>query len=173
MKVEPLEEVQRKIIKLYNKNPEGWRILTDKKGNIIVLGPRTNYRLKLISINPQQYTGIGLKIEQIKKTRNIGKEFPSYGFRPLSRKDAQELLRSILRKSNLQKELINKLFDIKPMSTRGLEHENPDIILGGPILVHPDLSTISKKQRELEAKLASEADKLFRKKYPSRAKIYY
>jgi len=53
-----------------------------------------------------------------------------------------------------------------------IEKERPNAVLSGPIIAHPDLSTISKSQRELESKLRIGAGKLFRQKYPHRAEMY-
>jgi hypothetical protein len=53
-----------------------------------------------------------------------------------------------------------------------LEKKKPKAVLNGPFIGHPDLSTISESQRELEAKLKIESLKLFKKKYPYRASIY-
>jgi hypothetical protein len=68
--------------------------------------------------------------------------------------------------------LISKLLEKNPVSIPELEKEKLKAVLNGPFIGHPNLSTISESQRELEAKLKIESLKLFKKKYPYRASIY-
>jgi hypothetical protein len=168
---EPVESLISRIMNRYNKKPKGWTVLTDHKGNVLVLGPKTGYRLKLIPLNPQEYTGVGIKIDNPKEMRRVAEGVPSYGFRPLSNTETEELLNTAHQRYTLNK-LINKLLEIKPVPTGKLKKKRPKAVLSGPIIAHPNLSAISNSQKELEAKLAVEADKLFRKKYPGRAAIY-
>jgi len=170
--VEPIESLMRRIIDQYNKKPEGWSVLTDHKGNVLVLGSRMGYRLKLIALNPQEYTGVGVRISGTKQMRKVVEGVPSYGFRPLSGMDTKKLLSTIHQRSAVQNRVIKKLLDINPVSTWELHKKETKTVLGGPVITHPNLSAISKSQRELEVKLAVEADKLFRNKYPGRAAIY-
>jgi len=51
---EPIEKVIERIINLYNENPRDWRVLIDRKGNALILGPEIGYKLRLIHINPQE-----------------------------------------------------------------------------------------------------------------------
>jgi len=174
MHTESVESLTKKILDQYNRTPEGWRALIDGKGNLLVLGPQVGYRLKLISLNPKEYTGVGVKLDRFEDIQNSVTHFPSYGFRPLSHKVSEALLKSINQTGSFQKKLITKIFNAKPVPTWDLEKKKNKFktILSGPIINHPNLSTISKRQKELDIKLAVEADKLFRKKFPHRAEIY-
>jgi hypothetical protein len=172
MNVEPIESLMRRIMDQYNEKPEGWSVLTDHKGNVLVLGSGTAYRLKLIPLNPQEYTGVGVRIGGVKEMREAVEGVPSYGFRPLSGMDTKNLLSAIHRRSAVQNRVIKKLLGINPVPTWELHKKETKTVLGGPVIAHPNLSAISKSQRELEVKLAVEADKLFRTKYPGRAAIY-
>jgi hypothetical protein len=155
----------------YNKQPVGWTVLTDPKGNVLVLGPSKGYMLKTISLNPREYTGVGTEIEDTEDLKRVIELGPSYGFRPLSNKQSEELMRSLSQRDK-QNRLISQLLSKKPVPTWELEKDKPRVVVSGPIIAHPNLSAISKSQRELELKLKFEADKLFRKKYPNRAAIY-
>jgi len=169
--VYPIESLISKIMNLYNKQPVGWTVLTDPKGNLLVLGPNKGYMLKTLPISPQEYTGVGMEIEDTKDLRRVVEQGPSYGFRPLSNKQSRELIKS-LRERDQQARLISELLNAKPVPTWELEKKKPNAIVSGPIIAHPNLGAISKSQRELEWKLKSEANKLFRKKYPHRAAMY-
>jgi hypothetical protein len=159
-----------KIINRYNDQPEGWSVLMDHKGNLLVLGPNNGYMMRIIPINPQEHTGVGVKIDNSQEIRNFLKGAPSYGFRPLSTRQTKKLLNDFRRGE--EQRSISELLDKKPLSISELQKKKPKMVLGGPYIRHPDLSTISKSQRLLEARLKIESEKLFRKKYPLRASIY-
>jgi hypothetical protein len=168
---EPIESLIPKIVKRYNNRPVGWNVLRDYKGNFLVLGPSDGYMLKMIPLNPQEHTGVGTKIDDSDELRRLVEGAPSYGFRPLSTKQTERLLNSF-RQGEKQHRLISKLLEKNPVSIPELEKKKPKAVLNGPFIGHPDLSTISESQRELEAKLKIESLKLFKKKYPYRASIY-
>lgn len=172
MGTEPIESLMNNILKRYNRKPEGWNVLIDGRGNVLIIGPKVGYRLKLITLNPQEYTGVGTKIEGLEEMRRILKGIPSYGFRPLSTKETKELFNTVHNRDAVQNKLIKELLGMKPVPTWELQEKRTKAFLSGPIITHPNLSAISERQRELEARLSIEADKLFRKKFPRRAGIY-
>ena len=172
MSAEPIESLMKRVMDQYNKKPEGWSVLIDHKGNMLVLGPRIGYRFKLIPINPKEYTGVGVRISGLKEMRRVVEGVPFYGFRPLPERETKELLNSTHQGGTIQNKLIKKLLGMKPVPTWELHEKAPKAVLSGPVIAHPNLSAISKSQQELEMKLAIEAEKLFRKKYPRRAAIY-
>ena len=171
MSAQTIESLMNRIMNQYNRKPEGWTVLVDFKGNVLVMGPKEGYRLKMIHLNPYEYTGVGIKIEGPEKVRRLVEGGPSYGFRPLSSKQAKELLKNF-HEGDLQNKVVREVLETKPVPTWELEKKKPKAFLSGPIIAHPNLATISNSQRKLEAKLAAEADKLFRKKYPHRAAMY-
>lgn len=172
MKTEPVESLMKKIIDQYDKRPDGWRVLTDWKGNVIILSPRVSYRLKLIPLNPIEYTGVGVKINGLDEIQRITEGVPFYGFRPLSEEVTRELLNTSHQRRPIQNKLIEKLLMMKTVSTRKLQKKGLKAVLTGPVIAHPNLNGISKSQRELEKKLTTEAYELFKKKYSYRAAIY-
>ena len=172
MNVEPLELLLNKILNQYNREPEGWSVLIDQQRNMLVIGPDIGYKLKLIHINPQEYTGVGIKLKNLDETRRAVGRMPSYGLRPLLENEANELFNTFRQDGSIQHKLIDTILKTKPMSTWELEKNKPTAILSGPIINHPNLSVLSAGQRELDAKLHLEATKLFREKYPDRASMY-
>ena len=171
MSAEPVEYLANKIMDRYNKHPVGWTVLRDFKGKVLVTGPKEGYMLKIVMINPQEYTGIGVKIDSPRELRTLVEGSPAFGYRPLTNMQAEELLNSF-RHRERQNRLISELLERKPVPTLEIEKTRPNAVLSGPIIAHPDLSTISKSQRELESKLRIGAEKLFRQKYPHRAEMY-
>ena len=94
MSTQPIDSLSKKIINRYNKQPVGWSILRDLKGNVLIVGPKKGYMLKVITINPQEYTGVGMEIENPNDIRTLLKGAPQYGYRPLRKGQAKELLNS-------------------------------------------------------------------------------
>ncbi len=171
MSIEPIESLMLKIFKRYNDLPIGWSVLRDFKGNLLIIGPNEGYMLKIVPINPQESTGVGIKVESTDQIRKIIDGAPSYGFRPLSTQQTERLVNSFQQGKN-QNEILSKLLKRNPVSIQELNQKKPKSILGGPFIRHPDLSTISESQRKLEAKLKIESLKMFKMKYPQRASIY-
>ena len=171
MATEQIESLLPKIMKRYNKHPTGWNVFRDYKGNFLVLGPNDGYMLKMIPLNPQEHTGVGIKIDDSNEMQKLVEGAPSYGFRPLSTKQTERLVNSF-NQAEKQQRLISKLLEKNPVSIQELKQKKSNTILGGPFIGHPDLSTISESQRELETKLKIESLKMFRKKYSYRASIY-
>ena len=171
MNTKPVELLANKIMERYNNHPVGWTVLRDFKGNVLVIGPKEGYMLKIITINPQEYTGIGVKIDSPRELRSLVKGAPLFGYRPLAKMQTEGLLNSF-QHGELQNRLISEILERKPVPTLEVEKKRPTAVLTGPIIAHPDLSTISKSQRELELKLRIGAEKLFREKYPHRAEMY-
>jgi hypothetical protein len=171
MKTEPIESLTNKIVKEYNKQPLGWTVLTDFMGNMLVLGPKEGYMLKMVPLNPQEQMGVGARIDSLREMKRVVEGAPSYGFRPLSRTQSKKLLDG-LHHTERQQRIVSEILKSNPIPLPNLEESRPDAVLTGPVLAHPDLSAISESQRELESKLAVEAEKLFRKRYPHRAAIY-
>lgn len=171
MPIEPIESLIPKIFKRYNDHPVGWNVLRDHKGNFLILGPNKGYMLKILPINPQESTGVGIPIENSNQIKRIIDGAPSYGFRPLSTRQTEMLVNSFRQGEN-QNKLISKLLEKNPVSIPELDQKKPKSILGGPFIRHPDLSTISESQRILEWKLKIESLKMFKTKYPQRASIY-
>jgi len=169
---EPVGRVTEEILSQYNRRPKGWSVLADQRGNVFVLGPSSSYWLRLIWVNPYEYTGVGIKVDDSEKMRSIVEGAPSYGLRPLPRGSIQKILRAFQRNGSVEGGLAEELLSIKPVSTGELQKRRPDAVLSGPIITHRDLSAISEGQRRLERRLALEAEKLFRKKYPLRSGMY-
>jgi hypothetical protein len=112
-----------------------------------------------------------MKIDGSHEIRRLVEGAPSWGFRPLSNIKSKELL-GRFRQAEDRNGLISKILEKRPLSTLDLKKKRPKMVLSGPFIGYPDLSTISKSQRELDLKLKIEAERLFRKEYPHRATIY-
>jgi hypothetical protein len=132
---EPVESLMPKIVKRYNNHPRGWNFLIDFKGNVLILGPSEGYMLKIIPLNPQKHTGVGMKISNSDEMQRLIGGAPSYGFRPLSTRQTESILDS-LHQGEDQHKLISKLLEKKPISIPELEKKKPQAVLSGPFIGH-------------------------------------
>lgn len=170
MQVLPIEDILKTLLEKYNKNPRGWSILVDPQGNIIVLGPKVAYRLKVIPLGPAQFTGVGVAIEDVDEIKSLIKGVPSFGVRPLTSAHLKMIEKELLEKGTISWETLRKLTKAEPVPLNKA--------LGSLALIGPELHTtrplseIIKGQRELDLLLQREANKLFREKYPHRAMAY-
>ena len=125
MSAEPVELLANKIMDRYNKHPVGWAVLKDFKGNVLVKGPKEGYMLKIIMINPQEYTGIGVKIDSPRELRTLVDGSPAFGYRPLTNMQAEELLNSF-RHRERQNRLISEILERKPVPTLEIEKKRKE-----------------------------------------------
>jgi hypothetical protein len=160
------------IINGYNKDTEGWSVLVDLRGNVLILGPNASYRLKLIPLNPLEYTGVGVQIEDVAELRRTLQGFPTYGLRSVSKTDIKQLFDAISQFETVPETIIKTLLNAKPVPTWRLNMFKQGAVLNGPVAFSPNLNTIVKGQKELERKLEIEAYKLFKRSHSSRVAFY-
>lgn len=133
LSTEPIDSLTLKILKRYNKRPIGWSVLQDFKGNMLIIGPREGYMLKMITINPQEYTGVGIKIENPKNIKKLVKGAPSYGYRPLPNAQAKSLLNSF-DNNEKQRKIILEILKRKPVPTWEINRKKTKSIIKWPYL---------------------------------------
>lgn len=164
-KIEPLEKIGKEVMDRYNKHPSGWRFLSDAHNNMLALGPKHGYRLKIMPITPTQTTGAGAKVKLKPKTRDKLQKLPPWGLRPLSKAEVRKLLLASIKDRNATGKISNKLLKRDPVPFKKSEEHN----LLGPTASHQDLNSIIKGQAKLERKLKHKTHELFKKQYPNRA----
>ncbi|MEJ5292999.1 MAG: hypothetical protein WHS82_05295 [Candidatus Methanosuratincola sp.] len=164
------DEIIREIIEKYNKKPLGWKMASDLRGNAIVVGPDSGYRLKMMMISPSENIGFGARFEPKDVETSIATGY-SFGFRPLPSDLFEKMLEGKLSGSGDRQNIIGKILESDPVP---LNRIGPDAagILGGPFLHHPDLRAVSKAQQELDERLRIEVEREFIRRYPLRASIY-
>ena len=79
-----------------------WRTLQKQRQEIEELGYITcikqQYSQDIVVhkwTNPREYTGVGVKLNSLNEMQKVTEGVPSYGFRPLSKGDTEELFTSI------------------------------------------------------------------------------
>ncbi len=169
---EPVDSIVPRIMERYAKFPKGWHVLSTPKGDMLIVGPDSSFHLKLIPINPTEFTGVGVEIPGSYKSLDFIRRVPNYGFRPIHDSDLDQML-SLINQGNDAQSIIRSIIQRDPMTPTDIEQSDARHILTGPILTRPDLGDISSEISKVHSSLEREALELFRKKYPMRAGMFF
>ena len=167
------EKIKEKIIKRYNSNPDGWRIIFGKDNyghyNTAITQETDIWLIKEEQINPYKHVGFGTEIST--DTDIFKKISPhTFGLRPVSDKQVDNLSKGLNLGNKKFKDIFSDIMRNNPVSTDKIDSS---IVLQGPIISSERTTNlISQKNQELDAKLRRELKKLLYKKYPQTINPY-
>ncbi|MBE0525485.1 MAG: hypothetical protein IH631_00980, partial [Candidatus Thorarchaeota archaeon] len=92
---EPVEEIVPRILKQYSERPRGWHIMNTPRGEVLVLSSDSAFQLKLIPLNPQEFTGAGVELPESNDIVESIRSSPEFGLRPLSESDLLGIAQSM------------------------------------------------------------------------------
>jgi hypothetical protein len=151
--VDSLDAVMTKILKLYDKNPQGWKILIGRDeagyGSILIQTPEELWEIKVDSLWKPNPIGLGARIDKVGALEQIVGESPHFGFRPVP-KDYIKTLKEALENHKPIDDIIKSLLSQKPATINRLSGHG---MLSGPVIYRPDIPFISDKQLELDVLL--------------------
>lgn len=157
------EEIRRELLYEYNKDPAGWRVYVgrDVKGHtdIIFIHGQDVWFLKEEVVSPFETVGFGTRSVM---PSNVTTSLPTFGFRPISTKMVEKLLKAIHRQDDVR-DIIIKLLNQKP---RSLSNIRTEALLEGPVVGSQRTLELFPEQKELDLKLRRELEKLLEKRYP-------
>ena len=171
--MEPAEEIKKQILKRYDSNPSGWRVLVgrDRRGyyDLIVSQGSDIWLMKEEQINPLHSVGFGLR-DKVTSLDAIEKLSPvTFGLRPLSDTQMTRIADTLKSGRGLSK-VLSQFLKAEPISSS--EVTSP-AILQGPVVHAPrGIGLISERQAELDRELRSELEKLLMRKYPQTIAMY-
>jgi hypothetical protein len=168
---EPAEEIVPRILKQYSERPRGWHIMNTPRGEVLVLSPDSAFQLKLISLNPREFTGAGVELPESNDIVDSIRTSPEFGLRPISEADLQGIVHS-LRGSDDARQEIGEILSRTPLSLDDLSSNQSSHILRGPVLTRPDLGSLSPELLKMQMTIDRSAQRTFRKRYPMRAGMY-
>lgn len=171
------KKLRKEIASKYELDPRGWRFLwnTNDRGryNLLVAKESRLWWLKEEMVNPLLTVGCGVRssLEGDLHSRIFGKNniSPSYGFRPIQK----GMMKRIIADLAEGKAPRTDLSDVLRSEPRTLKDLDTSFVMQGPfheVTGFTDL--LSDKQRELDAKLNSELEKLILKRYPQLTMSY-
>jgi len=170
--VVPYEEILKGVLEEYERSPRGWRILVAKAQgpghDVYVLRPEgTMAVLKMESLSIPDPVGIGVEAASVDgKLRGLaeGGSHP-FGFRPVSPELLGRMLRAGSSHPRSASQLIGEIMRQEPMPIGSV---GTPVVLEGPVVRLPSTlprSLVSPRQKELDALLQHELERMVRKKY--------
>jgi len=146
--------------------------MSSPRGEMLILSSDSAFQLKLIPLNPYEFTGAGVELPESCDTVESIRASPEFGLRPLSESDLQGILNSITGDAG-PKLSLNDILKRTPHSIDDISADIPSPVLRGPVLVRPELGSLSPEILRRQMSLDRSAEKTFRKRYPERAGMYF
>ncbi|MHA1771280.1 MAG: hypothetical protein ACTSYL_06620 [Candidatus Thorarchaeota archaeon] len=170
--IEPAEEIIERIMSQYSQEPRGWHVLNTPTGDLLVLGPHSTFQLRLIDLNPAEFTGVGMELHAPPESISHFRSAPDFGLRGLSNTDLGNLVKA-LHGDSLAMEQARDILNREPLPPSEVESKNIDHILSGPVFTRPDLVSLDPTIASITHQLSESARDLFHKKYPMRSGMFY
>lgn len=139
---------------------------------MLVLSSDSAFQLKLIPLNPYEFTGAGVELPESCDEVDSIRSSPEFGLRPLSESDLRGIMNSITGEEG-PKLSLDDILKRTPRSPEALSTELRSPVLQGPVLMRPDLGSLSPEILKRQLSLDRSAEKTFRKRYPERAGMYF
>jgi hypothetical protein len=139
---------------------------------MLVLSSDSAFQLKLIPLNPYEFTGAGVELPESCDAVDSIRSSPEFGLRPLSESDLHGILNSLTGEKG-PKLSLNDILRRTPRSLEDISAETPSPILRGPVLMRPDLGSLSPEILKRQLSLDRSAEKTFRKRFPERAGMFF
>lgn len=159
-------KIRREIARLYEKDPEGWRILVgrDPSGfyDALISHGTEAWQVKEYQVNPYKFVGFGSRLPNPTVGPLIPKEEP-FGLRAIGLDQMKEIATMIDDPSSMS-EFTAKLLSRKPVSAS--EAVESPAVLQGPILQSPrPLEALSSAHTKLDARLRKELRNLVNREF--------
>jgi hypothetical protein len=146
--------------------------MTTPRNEMLVLSSDSAFQLKLIPLNPYEFTGAGVQLPESCDTVDKIRSSPEFGLRPLSESDLHGILNSITGEQE-PKLSLDTILKRTPRALDDISGNTPSPILRGPVLMRPDLGSLSPEILKRQLSLDRSAEKTFRKRFPERAGMYF
>jgi len=171
--MEPAEDIKKEILKRYDSNPSGWRVLVgrDRRGyfDLIVSHDSDMWLIKEEQINPFHSVGFGIRDKAV-SFETIERISPyTFGLRPLSERQMTKVALA-LRSGESPSRLLARVLRTDPVAST--EITSPGILQGPVIHSARGIGLISERQAELDRELRRELERLLMRKYPQTIATY-
>ncbi|MGY5874943.1 MAG: hypothetical protein RTU30_04285 [Candidatus Thorarchaeota archaeon] len=141
------------------------------QGEMLVLGPTSAFQMKLIPLNPFEFTGAGVEIPDSNRAFKRIRETPEFGLRPLSETDIGGFLKALQDPAGSRSQL-ETILQRMPVPQAELKSTEIEHVLSGPVLMRPDLGSLNPEIMRIQRSLDRTAEETFRRRFPERAGMY-
>jgi hypothetical protein len=146
--------------------------MSTPRGEMLILSSDSAFQLKLIPLNPYEFTGAGVELPESCDTVETIRSSPEFGLRPLSEPDLHGIMNSVTGETG-PKLSLDDILKRTPRSIEDISADTPTPILQGPVLMRPDLGSLSPEILKRQLSLDRSAEQTFRKRFPERAGMYF
>ena len=146
--------------------------MSTPRNEMLVLSSDSAFQLKLIPLNPYEFTGAGLELPESCDTVDTIRSSPEFGLRPLSEPDLHGIMNSITGEQG-PKLSLGDILKRTPRTIEDISADTPAPILQGPVLMRPDLGSLSPEILKRQLSVDRSAEKTFRRRFPERAGMYF
>jgi hypothetical protein len=146
--------------------------MSTPRGEMLVLSSDSAFQLKLIPLNPYEFTGAGVELPESCDAVDSIRSSPEFGLRPLSESDLHGILNSLTGEKG-PKLSLDDILRRTPRSIEDISADTPSPILRGPVLMRPDLGSLSPEILKRQLSLDRSAERTFRKRFPERAGMFF
>ena len=159
-------KIRREIARLYDRNPEGWRVLVgkDRSGfyDALISQGTEAWQVKEYQVNPYKYVGLGSRLPRLTSSPLVPQDYP-FGLRPIGVEQMTEIA-SVVVDPKTMSELAAKVLSCKPVSAN--EALESPAILQGPILQSTrPLDSLSSAHTKLDEKLRRELQHIVNREF--------
>jgi hypothetical protein len=166
-------KIRREIARLYDRNPEGWRVLVgkDRSGfyDALISHGTDAWQVKEYQVNPYKFVGLGSRLPQVTSSPLIPQDHP-FGLRPIGVEQMKEFA-SMVDDPKTMTEIAARMLSTKPVSAS--EALESPAILQGPILQSArPLDSLSSAHTKLDEKLRKELQHLVNREFRSTVTPY-
>ena len=161
-----------RIVKQYSERPRGWHIMRTPRNEMLVLSSDSAFQLKLIPLNPYEFTGAGAELPESCDIVDTIRSSPEFGLRPLSEPDLHGIMNSITGEQG-PKLSLDDILKRTPRTIEDISAATPAPVLRGPVLMRPDLGSLSPEILKRQLSVDRSAEKTFRRRFPERAGMYF
>jgi hypothetical protein len=142
--------------------------MSTPRNEMLVLSSDSAFQLKLIPLNPFEFTGAGIELPESCDTVDTIRTSPEFGLRPLSESDLHGIINSITGDHGPKL----SIDDILKRIPHSIDELSSTPVLRGPVLMRPDLGSLSPEILKRQLSLEKSAERTFRKHFPERAGMY-
>lgn len=146
--------------------------MSTPRGEMLVLSSDSAFQLKLIPLNPYEFTGAGVELPESSDAVDLIRSSPEFGLRPLSESDLHGILNSLTGAKGPKLDL-DGILRRTPRSLDDISADTTSPILRGPVLMRPELGSLSPEILKRQLSLDRSAERTFRKRYPERAGMFF
>ena len=159
-------KVRHEISKLYDKDPQGWKVLVgkDKAGffDVMISHKDEGWQIKEYQVNPYKFVGLGSRLPNT-PAHPIAMDNPGFGLRPVDIDQMKELA-GLIDDPKSMNDILLRLLQEKPTTSRDIAESAA--VLQGPILQSSSpLEDLSTAHTKLDQRLRKELQRIVRRDF--------